>query len=146
GVGTTQVNEKLGELSAALVAGLRWLRREAQVGLREWRRARLAKRKVRSKQTYLLAATWLLLLAVFAWSLSFLSPASVGTRLTLDELAALAGQHRIASAQFLDQDAQIVGAFTCTATNPTKVPAAKASGTPSAATEAPPILTSPTAG
>ena len=92
--------------------------------LREWRRARVRKRKARSRQTYVLAVVWLMLLGLFGWSLSFLSPSHVGRPLTLSQLTALAGQHRVVSANFLDQDAQIVGAFRCQPAQATTQPAA----------------------
>jgi cell division protease FtsH len=107
------VKDRLGRLWTRSLEGLGWLRREAHVAIREWRRARVAKRKVRSKQTYALALTWLLLVAAFGWSLAYLGPKPSGRRLTIDELSALATQHRVTSAQFHDEDAQIVGTFSC---------------------------------
>ncbi|MDQ1711165.1 MAG: cell division protease FtsH [Frankiaceae bacterium] len=103
-----------------LVAAAGWFRREAHVAVREWRRARVAKRKTRNKQAYFLGVVWLLLMATFAWSLSFLSPSHVGTPLTIDGLTALAGEHRVVGVRFLDQDAQIVGQFLCRTPAPAK--------------------------
>jgi cell division protease FtsH len=117
------VRDRLLGITARGADAAGWLRRELRTGLREWRRARVAKRKVRSKQTYVLAATCLLLVASFGWSLSYLAPTPAGRHLTIDELSALATQHRVASAEFRDEDSQIVGSFAC-ATPSTAKPAA----------------------
>jgi cell division protease FtsH len=98
-----------------LRAGTRWLEREARTAIRQWRRSRVAGRRQRSRQTYVLATSLLLLIGFFAWTMVYLAPQSDGVRLTLGQATTLAAQHRLSSAVFLDQDAQIVGRFTCAA-------------------------------
>jgi cell division protease FtsH len=100
------VTERLG-------SALGWVRRESRMALREWRRSRVAKRKARSLRTYVLATTWLLLMGAFVWSLGYLAPKPQGRRLTLDQLSSLSVQHRVTTARFHDEDAQIVGTFAC---------------------------------
>lgn len=73
----------------------------------------MAKRKQRSKQVYALGASLALLALLFVWSLSYLAPTPIGQQATLDQLGALAGRHQLIEVSFRDQDAQIVGKFTC---------------------------------
>jgi cell division protease FtsH len=114
------MNERAARAGALLAGGAGWVRRESRVALREWRRARVAKKKTRSKQTYALAAVWLLLVGAFGWSLVYLAPSPAGRHLTIDELSALAVQHRVTTAQFHDEDAQLVGTFACARPAPGK--------------------------
>jgi cell division protease FtsH len=102
-----------------------WLHREGRLALRQWRRSRVAKRKTRSRQTYVLAGVLVLLVVAFVSSLAYLAPKPVGERLTIDQLTKLAQQHRILTATFRDEDAQIVGSFSCPA--PVTSPTSKAS-------------------
>src|SRR3954452_8877988 len=59
-----------------------------------------------------LVALFVVLLGVFFWLIGqvFSAPAS-GQKLTLDELSALAANHQISTATFLDEDNRIVGRF-----------------------------------
>src|SRR5438874_313276 len=101
-------------MRAPIAAGLDWARREIRVGFREWHRARVAHRRTRhSRQTYVLATVWVGLLVIFGLSLAYLAPPPAGMKLTIDKLSALAGQHRIVAVSFHDEDAQIVGTFSC---------------------------------
>ncbi|MDQ1713341.1 MAG: cell division protease FtsH [Frankiaceae bacterium] len=77
---------------------------------RDWRRSRVG-RKSRGGTVTMLTASLLLLVAVFGLCLAFLSPKSSGERLTLDEIAVLARQHRIDRATFEDEDAQLRGTY-----------------------------------
>jgi cell division protease FtsH len=127
------VNDRLQGWTAKGQEALGWVRRELRAGVREWRRARVAKRKVRSRQTYVLALTWLLLVGAFVWSLAYLAPTPSGRHLTIDQLSALSTQHRVVSVEFRDEDSQIVGSFGC---------AVPSTARPTAVVVAP--LTSPT--
>jgi cell division protease FtsH len=86
-----------------------WLR----VWLRERKRGLVARRKMRNRRTYALVGTLALLGGVLVWSLSYLAPSPSGMHITVDQLSALAGNHRVVSATFHDEDAQIVGTFSC---------------------------------
>jgi cell division protease FtsH len=88
-------------------------RNATRVALRNWRRARVQRRKTRGKQVYVLTATLLALALVFVWSLAYLAPKPHGRRLTLDQLGVLASAHRLQSAVFHDEDAQVSGVFLC---------------------------------
>lgn len=89
---------------------------KARRQIKDWRlrrrRARAVKKKAVSRRmTYLLLAVLVFLLGAFALSLSYLSPESEGTELSLDELGALASEKRIATATFRDEDNRIEGTF-----------------------------------
>jgi cell division protease FtsH len=87
------------------------------------RRARSAKRKSGSRRaTIALGVIVVLLLGAFAWALSFLTPEPDGTELSLDQLSALADEHRIQTAEFRDEDNQLVGFFTTESTVPVQEP------------------------
>jgi cell division protease FtsH len=58
-----------------------------------------------------LSALLLALFGLLAGALAYLSPSQAGTELSIDELAALAAERRVAEATFLDEDAQVVGTF-----------------------------------
>ena len=85
--------------------------------LREWirdrRRRRLSRGGSLSKwraQVSLLSSLVLLALSV-VWSFAYLAPAPTGQEISLDVLNALIGQRRVATAEFHDEDAQIVGTY-----------------------------------
>lgn len=102
----------------AFPLALDWLRRSASVWLRRYRRSRIAKKRVRSRQVYVLLATLVILAGVFAASLAYLAPKPNGQRISLDQLGALASQKRIAMTVFRDEDARIAGTFFCFAGEP----------------------------
>ncbi len=104
----------LSRVSGSGVRAGRWLQRETLIAVRQWRRARVAKRKTRSRQTYVLMGTLAGLAVLFFLSLGYLAPHPVGRQITVDQLSALAVQHQVVSATFRDEDAQIVGEYTCT--------------------------------
>jgi len=87
----------------------RWVR----IWVRERRRALIAKRRLRNRRTLALVGTLGLLGGILIWSLSYLAPAHRGTHLRVDQLTALAGRHLVQTATFRDEDAEIVGQFTC---------------------------------
>ena len=137
------MRQQLDRAVDGLVTAVDWARRELRVAVREWRRARLAKKKVRSKQTYVLALVWLGLIGTFLWSLAYLAPKPAGQRLTIDQVGALATQQRVIAATFRDEDAQIIGVFSCLpppAATAKEAKAAAAAGTDAASL--PPLLTS----
>ncbi len=94
-----------------LVALLGTARQRSAQYLRDRSRKRAAKGRKRGFNRGLVALL-VVLLGLFFWSLSsiFSSP-SPGTRLSLDELSALASNHRIAAADFRDVDNRIVGTY-----------------------------------
>jgi cell division protease FtsH len=61
--------------------------------------------------TLALAGLLLLLLGLFGWSLAYLSPRNHGRELRLDQLFLLAGENRVATAVFGDEDARITGRY-----------------------------------
>jgi cell division protease FtsH len=92
-------------------AFVKWDRSFAAWQLRR-RRARQAKRKSSGrKMTVSLVVIVLLLLATFGWALAYLSPNSVGRQLSLDEIDALAGEGRVSTATFQDEDNRLEGVF-----------------------------------
>jgi cell division protease FtsH len=117
------VRRVLDRLAAAASSG----RRTAKLWVRQYRRARVANRKIRSRQVYALSATFVLLAGLFVWSLAYLAPKPHGVLVTLDQLGAMANHRRIATVTFRDEDAQLVGTYTCpgetAATAPSKTPA-----------------------
>ncbi len=108
---------------------------DARDAYRAWRRKRAAQGK-RSKVAAGMIVLLLLELGVFAWALSSVfAAAAPGTRLSLDELTALAKQGRVVTATLLDADDRLVGTFTVgnpaqavPATQPAPVGDATASG------------------
>lgn len=87
-------------------------RREFKTWRLRRRRARVAKRKAsKGRTTYVLAATLILLLGTFAWTVDYLAPSARGTQISVAELSALATQERIETAHFFDEDAIIIGEF-----------------------------------
>src|SRR3954451_18197904 len=101
-----QFEERAGRLAAHA-------RQAARVAVRDWRRARVQRRKTRSKQVYVLTATLVALGIVFVWSLAYLAPRQHGHRLTIDQFGAAASAHRLVSATFRDEDSRITGVFQC---------------------------------
>ncbi len=114
-----------------VVLGLAALRRRVKVALREWRRARIARRRSVGWRTYGLLALLAVLAGLFAASLDFLSPDAAGRQLTLNQFSALASGHRLVSVVFRDQDAQIDGYYTCTSASGDAVPACPTSASSS---------------
>lgn len=112
--------------------------------LRDWRRARVAKRKIRSRQVYALLASLLVLGAVFGWSVSYLAPSSAGQRLSIDQLGAIAAHGQLVTASFHDEDARIVGTFRCAPVPSAPQTTGSATST-GAGGSASPQLTGPTA-
>ncbi|HYP23243.1 MAG TPA: ATP-dependent zinc metalloprotease FtsH [Actinomycetota bacterium] len=100
---------------------------EAQGGFAAWRRKfarefkqyRVRRRRKRQagkkasgrRSTIVLGLVLILLFGAFAWAQTYLEPQSPGTELSFDELDALAKENRIATAEFRDEDAQLVGTF-----------------------------------
>ena len=97
-------------------------RRGSKAAVRRWRRRRLTKKRGASKQTYAFLLSLIMLSGAFVWSLSYLAPTREGRELRLDEFSALAGEKRLDTAVFRDQDALISGALLCRApaVEPTK--------------------------
>lgn len=86
--------------------------------IRDWlrtrRRANAAKKKSMNRKTvYALSLALLLLLGAFGWSMSYLyfGPEPEGTELTLNEVAALAGEKRISQATLHDEDLIVTGSW-----------------------------------
>ncbi|HYO60753.1 MAG TPA: AAA family ATPase, partial [Actinomycetota bacterium] len=100
---------------------------EAQGGFAAWRRKfarefkqyRVRRRRKRQagkktggrRSTIVLGLILILLFGAFGWAQTYLEPQSPGDELTFDELDALAKENRISTAQFRDEDAQLVGTF-----------------------------------
>lgn len=98
--------------SEAIGASYRRTKRAIKAYILRRRRARVANRKVTSRRsTYLLAASLVLLLAAFLGTLEYLSPSTTGTEISVGQLSALAGDKRIETAYFYDEDAIITGHF-----------------------------------
>jgi cell division protease FtsH len=64
-----------------------------------------------NRLTTALTAIVLLLLLLFGSGLSYLTPSSKGTQITLDEFVKLTGARQVISATFLDQDNRLVGRY-----------------------------------
>ncbi|MDQ1713718.1 MAG: cell division protease FtsH [Frankiaceae bacterium] len=103
----------LTEVREAVLGFAGTARNATKVAVRNWRRARVQRRKTRGKQVYVLTATLLLLGLVFVWSLSYLAPEPHGRRLTIDQFGAIASAKRLTGAEFHDEDAQVSGSFLC---------------------------------
>lgn len=136
--------DRLREAGARLPDDLRGLvtrtRHAIKTLVRDWRRARVQKRKTRSRRTYVLTGSLLVLLLLFAWMLSYLAPQPQGRRLTIDQFSAVAGQSRLLTATFNDEDAQIVGTLLCsTVPSTVRPPAAEAAPATGATSNAPPV-------
>ncbi|HEX2295906.1 MAG TPA: ATP-dependent zinc metalloprotease FtsH [Actinomycetota bacterium] len=93
-----------------------WRRKVArnykQYRVRRRRKKQAGKRAQTSRRSAIvLGLVLVLLFGAFAWAQTYLEPQSPGTELTFDELDALAKENRIATAEFRDEDAQLVGEF-----------------------------------
>ena len=88
-------------------------RKAGRTALRNWRRSRVTRQRVRSRRTYVLLGLLAVLVGLFVASLSYLAPGPTGMRLTINQLSALAAHHQLVTAVFHDQDAQIAGTFAC---------------------------------
>jgi cell division protease FtsH len=98
-----------GDRSVAAVAGQ--LRQRVGQAWRDRQRKRAARGRKRGISRALLALL-VILLGLFFWALNVLfSAPAPGARLSLDQLAALAGNNRIAVATFRDVDNRIVGHY-----------------------------------
>ena len=78
------------------------------------KRSAAAKKKGAGRRTaILLTLSLLVLLGVFAWSISFLyfGPEPEGTEISLNELSALAGEERVETATFHDEDLVLTGTY-----------------------------------
>jgi cell division protease FtsH len=98
-------------------AGFAAWRRKIARNYKQFRIRRARKRQagkrgtVGRRSTIVLGLILLLLFGAFAWAQSYLEPQSPGVELTFDELDALAKENRIETAEFRDEDAQLVGTF-----------------------------------
>ncbi|MFN2587365.1 MAG: hypothetical protein ABR613_04500, partial [Actinomycetota bacterium] len=102
-------SEQIGGLSA-------WRRRMARsykhYRVRRARKKHAGKRgTVSRRSSIVLGLILVVLFGAFAWSQTYLEPESPGQELTFDEIDALAKEKRIASAEFRDEDAQLVGSY-----------------------------------
>jgi cell division protease FtsH len=88
--------------------------RRAKSTFLRWRRARVARSRGRSRQSYALLALLLLLGGLFAGCLSYLAPTSGGTRISLSDFGQLASGHDVQSLTLRDEDSQAVGTARCT--------------------------------
>ncbi|MHB8510457.1 MAG: ATP-dependent zinc metalloprotease FtsH, partial [Candidatus Dormibacteria bacterium] len=90
--------------------------------LRRRRRARsLRHRGSRHGVSLALGALLMVLLAAFAGALGYLRPTSPGRQLSIDQIEALAGEHRVVRAVFRDEDARLLGSFSDAAQTPVEV-------------------------
>ncbi|HEX2057804.1 MAG TPA: ATP-dependent zinc metalloprotease FtsH [Actinomycetota bacterium] len=87
-------------------------RRIKNYRIRRNRKKHAGKRATTSRRSAIVLGLILVLLfGAFAWAQTYLEPQSPGQELTFDELDALAQENRIATAEFRDEDAQLVGTF-----------------------------------
>ena len=104
----------------------------ASDGVRRWlrtqRRKRAAKGRKTRFQTRALGASLLIMLGAFAWAVSSLAPSIPGRKITLDQITALAAEHRLLTAVFHDEDARVSGSFSCDSTGKVKGPQCLAAG------------------
>ena len=82
-----------------------------QYRIRRRRKRQAGKRVAGRRSTIVLGLILIVLFGAFAWSQTYLEPQSPGRELTFDELDALAKENRITTAEFRDEDAQLVGSF-----------------------------------
>ncbi len=96
-------------------AALRFLQRQwrtAAAWVRRWRRARALRKSSSGRQlSALLLGVVIVFTAAFAVSLLYLRPSSPGRELTLDQVSILAGQDRIVSAVFREEDSRLEGFY-----------------------------------
>ena len=103
-------------MSSEATGGFDAWRRKVARNFKQYRVRRRRKRQAGKKtsgrrSTMVLGLLLILLFGAFAWSQTYLEPQSPGQELTFDELDALAKENRIVTAQFRDEDAQLVGTF-----------------------------------
>ena len=77
------------------------------------KRARVARRKQggKRKATLLLGLVLVLLFGAFGWSQSYLTTPAEGREISIDELKALATEHRLLDGEFLDEDNRLTGSY-----------------------------------
>ena len=93
----------------------RWL-------LRRRRKRASRKRGKKRRSVYALLASLVILLTAFGFCVRYLvSNDPAGHQLSVDQLSALADEHRIETARFLDQDAIVMGTYAATSTEPAPV-------------------------
>ena len=105
---------------AARPSALRRVRTYSKAWILRRRRARAARKKAgRRRSVYILLLSLALLLGGFAYLLTYaVSREHTGRQLSVDQLSALADEHRIETARFLDQDAVVTGTYTAVSTEP----------------------------
>ncbi|HVF54313.1 MAG TPA: ATP-dependent zinc metalloprotease FtsH [Actinomycetota bacterium] len=102
----------------------RWLK---NYRVKQRRKSAAQKRTTSKKLTYALIFVLLLLFAGFAGAQAYLSPDPAGDELSLDQLSALADEKRIETAEFRDEDNQLVGSFALESIVPIEEPKDKKS-------------------
>lgn len=100
------------DIGKGLSQAARGARRRGKAWVLRRRRARVSRRKTTNrKSTYVLLLSFIVLLGSFTWAMSYLK-ADVGkNELSIAQLSGLAGERRLISAQFLDEDAVVVGEY-----------------------------------
>ena len=83
----------------------------AQAALKR-RRARASKRRATNRKLlYGLIVSFIGLLGLFVWALTYMEPRTPGNELTIDQLSDLADDGRLVTAEFRDEDAIVTGAY-----------------------------------
>ena len=90
------------------------VRRKFKAAARRWRRVRVARSRVRSRQTYALTGLLVVLGALFFGALSYLAPQPSGTRITFSGFGQLAAGHDVTALTLRDEDSQAAGVAACT--------------------------------
>jgi cell division protease FtsH len=92
-----------------------WRRKVArnfkQYRIRRRRKRQAGKKTTGRRSTIVLGLILILLFGAFGWAQTYLEPKSPGAELTFDEVDALAKENRIVTAEFRDEDAQLVGTY-----------------------------------
>jgi len=95
-----------------MASSYRALRRRLKAFILRQRRARASKRRSSGRRTtYALTVSLLLLFGAFLWAIDYLSPSVSGQQISVGQLSALAGEKRVETAHFLDEDAIILGTY-----------------------------------
>ena len=91
------------------------------------RRSRVARRKKAGtrKATFFLALILIILFGAFGWAQSYLTTPAQGLEVSIDELKALAKEHRIRDGNFLDEDNRLTGTYVAESLVTEKEPANK---------------------
>src|SRR5205823_1253641 len=89
-------------------SGTSGFRQVVRSRMRQWRRKRLARQRMRSRHTYALLAGLLVLAGLLLAALSFLGPHPAGQRVSLDRLQAYVAAKQVVSTTFQDEDANVV--------------------------------------